>query len=762
MEDFLSRHELQLYGMSFPQELHEMLYTKLTNETFDSGSFFSISQHVNENNEFLSQEVLSAYDIPVNSQVILIDHAWTTRIASLRDTLQNNYKLLNRLKSMVKIRGEKFELHPSQDPVKIFEDFCMDFDDQGLNEVPVVMEGTLGLSLWGNNFESIGQIESVLSGLKALWLNENPISKDEQGLFMYFEQFYPDIEILNSKFTSSASEWAMKYVSNSLDLASVIELDLSDREISRASPSILGMCPNVVTLDISRNKLTAEWETALFQCSTLKKLKVDNMQEDWAWRNLKRFAGLKYINEWDTEKGKPELVDHVIAKMWAYFNCYRLSTQSTYDENAVWYILDEFGSSILHSDAPNCKLMPFLYYSDTGDSITYSLLWPIKNIRKGEIIYRDFLPNVTEQEFRSYRLCPWFQIPQHDAFLALSNWHKTLAKSPFTDEFLEIPPLHEEPIELPLRIATDLEFFENSLTDKKFALTDADNAQVLWTRTKVIDPKAFVNDKYLNQFPYETCIVMKNMLAQTVQKAAQVPWFPLSFDLNHEFSAFMGEYLQRQKSGQDNHWIIKPINMSRGIDCVITNSLDFVSRLIETGPKIAQKYIERPFLLDGRKNDMRFIVLLKSVQPLSLYIYNHFWIRSANVQYTLSHTHHFSYETHFTVMNYSGHIMRHIKDHEFVSKFENSTNQPWATAQGKIYKAIKELFTIACRDGKMHREKSRAIYGIDIILDSNLEPQILEVNFCPDCERAVKYYPEFTNQVFNCLFFGSTDGVTEL
>ena len=62
----------------------------------------------------------------------------------------------------------------------------------------------------------------------------------------------------------------------------------------------------------------------------------------------------------------------------------------------------------------------------------------------------------------------------------------------------------------------------------------------------------------------------------------------------------------------------------------------------------------------------------------------------------------------------------------------------------------------------MNRDKSRAIYGIDVMLDSDLNPFILEVNFCPDCQRAVNYYPEFTNQVFNCLFFEETDGVSFL
>jgi hypothetical protein len=56
MEDFLARHELQLFGMGFPSELNEVLYEKLTREIFDLGSFFKLIKRVSESNQVLSQE----------------------------------------------------------------------------------------------------------------------------------------------------------------------------------------------------------------------------------------------------------------------------------------------------------------------------------------------------------------------------------------------------------------------------------------------------------------------------------------------------------------------------------------------------------------------------------------------------------------------------------------------------------------------------------------------------------------------------------
>lgn len=67
------------------------------------------------------------------------------------------------------------------------------------------------------------------------------------------------------------------------------------------------------------------------------------------------------------------------------------------------------------------------------------------------------------------------------------------------------------------------------------------------------------------------------------------------------------------------------------------------------------RYIHDPVLFHrpnvGKvKFDVRYILLLRSVRPLDVLVYNNFWLRFANKPFDLGELD--VYEKHFTVMNY--------------------------------------------------------------------------------------------------------------
>ena len=101
--------------------------------------------------------------------------------------------------------------------------------------------------------------------------------------------------------------------------------------------------------------------------------------------------------------------------IWKIANTYRLMTYDKYDEESIWYVMDELGTYINHSDRPNFIVAPFIFSKSNqfkDDMITYSIMWPIHDIYAGAEVTKDFLLNINENMQRSARLTTWFRTPR--------------------------------------------------------------------------------------------------------------------------------------------------------------------------------------------------------------------------------------------------------------------------------------------------------------------------------------------------------------
>lgn len=202
------------------------------------------------------------------------------------------------------------------------------------------------------------------------------------------------------------------------------------------------------------------------------------------------------------------------------------------------------------------------------------------------------------------------------------------------------------------------------------------------------------------------------------------------------------------------------------MDIHITDDINFIIRLASTGPKIAQRYITHPVLFHRDdisskvKFDIRYIVLLKSVKPLEVYVYKNFFLRFANRAFELNN--YDTYEQHFTVMNYKSDVpLKKMLCADFKREFNvQYPNNHWDEAEQKIYKIMKQVFECATVEkppmGIGESPQSRTLFGFDVMLEWNaqneIQPVLLEVNWIPDCQRACDYYPDFYNDIFNVLF----------
>lgn len=202
-------------------------------------------------------------------------------------------------------------------------------------------------------------------------------------------------------------------------------------------------------------------------------------------------------------------------------------------------------------------------------------------------------------------------------------------------------------------------------------------------------------------------------------------------------------------------WIVKPSASSRGkgIHLLSTDDTNEPPTL-ESG--IIQNYIERPLLITGRKFDLRLYVLVPSISPLRIYIHDSGLARFCTHQYVYNDSDKtVNYEdlnmhlTNFSLNKNDVNFKRGEAGNESVENSKWSLpfflNYLEKVEKINVQNLMSEIHRVICatviagecaikkyhRRLIRHRHTSYEMYGLDILLDENLNPYIMEVNISP-------------------------------
>lgn len=480
-------------------------------------------------------------------------------------------------------------------------------------------------------------------------------------------------------------------------------------------------------------------------------------------------------------------IKNVSENVWRYAHTYSIGGDefSVEDRVPVWYVLDELGSAINHSNTPNFRAVPFIH---VPEQMTYTLLFPVENVEEGDRITRNYIEgHFPEPQQREAMLIPWQHYDHIDGDFTLEEPDRNYFLDGHIVETLpdlEVLKNRHRPTGK-LKVFSEYRLVNDYLIAPEFQIVyDENDADILWYLNHYKSyGELSINhpNKYINQFPFEYVITIKDLLAIVARRCSEkcnktysnkletYPlWLPTTFNMKTELTRLVSYYTQRKNKALDNYWICKPYNLARGLDTYITDNLCFLCRLPASGPKIAQKYIEDPVLFDRPgvghvKFDIRYVVLLKSVNPTEVYVYHNFFLRFSNKAFALDNFE--DYEQHFTVMNYTDGVpLYRMLCAEFKNVWERQyPNYSWMEVEKSIFKIFAELFSAATSKdtpyGIARSPQSRALYAADIMLswhrqnnETVIQPKLLEMNWMPDCKRACEYYPQFYNDIFSVLF----------
>eukprot|EP00756_Hemistasia_phaeocysticola_P067031 Hpha_TRINITY_DN9666_c0_g1::TRINITY_DN9666_c0_g1_i1::g.184566::m.184566/K16601/TTLL4; tubulin polyglutamylase TTLL4 len=290
--------------------------------------------------------------------------------------------------------------------------------------------------------------------------------------------------------------------------------------------------------------------------------------------------------------------------------------------------------------------------------------------------------------------------------------------------------------------------------------TSGDNWNVLWT--KRVDPWEWGNLSFyqrVNHFPGTWGIGRKDQLHRNINKLRAS--FPEHFDITPK-TWLLPQDTRAVSADMQAHpgstYILKPCASSCG------KGIRLITKLPENRAKAAvlQRYIANPFLIDGRKFDIRLYVALTSIDPLRLYIFDEGLCRFTAERYPGAHSNLQNQLAHLT--NYSINKTALIKRREEEAKQNGgdtsqrdikwtlSELRAWFEAQGERGRqqwnyvraqvedvVIKALISIEgdimTAAGKVCRYPNAhgcfEIFGFDVMLDSALKATLIEVNIMP-------------------------------
>lgn len=121
--------------------------------------------------------------------------------------------------------------------------------------------------------------------------------------------------------------------------------------------------------------------------------------------------------------------------------------------------------------------------ADDANTISYNVVWPVRDVAQKDAIYRDYLQGYTEAQFRSARLYVWFNTPDNYYKNSLEILRKKENVVDVLKENERIQndfPLRGSLQQSKVKVFTEDQSLMSSLTDIRFEFSDFEGADVFW------------------------------------------------------------------------------------------------------------------------------------------------------------------------------------------------------------------------------------------------------------------------------------------
>ncbi|XP_029562144.1 tubulin polyglutamylase TTLL7 isoform X2 [Salmo trutta] len=309
---------------------------------------------------------------------------------------------------------------------------------------------------------------------------------------------------------------------------------------------------------------------------------------------------------------------------------------------------------------------------------------------------------------------------------------------------------------------TKYEIVRIAINEMAFLKTrdEDETANLIWSDSAVQHEKIadLRNYQRINHFPGMGEICRKDCLARNMSKMIksqpqEYSFIPKTWIFPAEYTQFQNYVKELRRKRKQKTFIVKPANGAMGHGISLIRNCEKLPAQAQDH-FIVQEYLDKPFLMEGYKFDLRIYILVTSCDPLRIFLYNDGLVRMGTEKYHTPNEANLS-QLYMHLTNYS--VNKHNENFErdetadkgskrsigWFTEFLRMNDYDVAKFWGDVSELVVKTLIVAephvlhayrmCRPGQPPGSDSVCfeVLGFDIILDRKLKPWLLEINRAP-------------------------------
>lgn len=246
-------------------------------------------------------------------------------------------------------------------------------------------------------------------------------------------------------------------------------------------------------------------------------------------------------------------------------------------------------------------------------------------------------------------------------------------------------------------------------------------------------------------------LLAKNLMRMRKKSPEEYQFFPLTWNLPLDYNEFK-QYYETKPKGKTRTYIVKPESLSQGKGIFLTKKIEDIDPEQRC---VIQRYISKPYLIDGLKFDLRLYVLVAGLDPMKVFLYHEGLARFATENYVVPNKDNIEdicmHLTNYAINKESEKFVFNEDKNNMSVGHKRSITAVLKLMQEKGVDVVRLLVKIhqlivktlisglsqlkfqyrSCQLENYRSDMCFEILGFDVILNEDLEPFLLEINYTP-------------------------------